>query len=90
MKKNNLKFKFILTIILFINFQTAINSEIMILKGCKNLKDGFLKNEYIFYSAFSFLFHLELVTGREHMTQMILFGSFTWDISWSHDRHTSA
>ena len=47
MKKNNLKFKFILTIILFINFQTAINSEIMILKGCKNLKDGFLKNEYI-------------------------------------------
>ena len=47
MKKNNLKFKFLLTVILFINFQTVIFSEIMILKGCKNLKDGFLKNEYI-------------------------------------------
>ena len=47
MKKNNLGFKFLLTVILFINFQTAIISEIMILKGCKNLKDGFLKNEYI-------------------------------------------
>ena len=47
MKKNNLKFKFLLTVILFINFQTVILSEIMILKGCKNLKDGFLKNEYI-------------------------------------------
>ena len=47
MKKNNLKFKFLLTVILFINFQTVIISEIMILKGCKNLKDGFLKNEYI-------------------------------------------
>ena len=47
MKKNNLGFKFLLTVILFINFQTAIISEIMILKGCKKLKDGFLKNEYI-------------------------------------------
>ena len=47
MKKNNLKFKFLLTVILFINFQTVIFSEIMILKDCKNLKDGFIKNEYI-------------------------------------------
>ena len=46
-EKKNLKFKFLLTVILFINFQTVIISEIMILKGCKNLKDGFLKNEYI-------------------------------------------
>ena len=32
---------------LFINFQTSTISEIMILTGCKNLKDTFIKNEYI-------------------------------------------
>ena len=47
MKKNNLKFKFSFTVILLLNFQTIAFPEIMILKDCKNLKDGFLKNEYI-------------------------------------------
>ena len=32
---------------LFINFQTFVFSEIMHLTGCKNLRDGFIKNEYI-------------------------------------------
>ena len=32
---------------LFINFQTFVFSEIMHLTGCKNLKDSFIKNEYI-------------------------------------------
>ena len=46
MKKNNFKlsfynFKFLL------NFQTIVFSEIMLLTGCKNLNDGFIKNEYI-------------------------------------------
>ena len=47
MKKNNFKVKFSLFFLLFISFQTSIFSEIMILTGCKNLKDGFVKNEYI-------------------------------------------
>ena len=47
MKKNNFKVKFSLFLLLFISFQTSIFSEIMILTGCKNLKDGFVKNEYI-------------------------------------------
>ena len=47
MKKNNLKFKFSFTVILLLNFQTIAFPEIMILKGCKNLMDGFIKNEYI-------------------------------------------
>jgi hypothetical protein len=47
MKKNNFKTNFLLYLFLLINFQTLIFSEIMILTGCKNLKYGFLKNEYI-------------------------------------------
>ena len=47
MKKNNFKVKFSLFLLLFISFQTSIFSEMMILTGCKNLKDGFIKNEYI-------------------------------------------
>ena len=47
MKKNNLKFKFSFTVILLLNFQTIAFPEIMILKDCKNLMDGFIKNEYI-------------------------------------------
>lgn len=42
-----LKIKFFIFFILFINYQTLILSEIMQLTGCKNLKNGFLKNEYI-------------------------------------------
>ena len=47
MKKMILKIKFFIFFILFINYQTLILSEIMQLTGCKNLKNGFLKNEYI-------------------------------------------
>ena len=42
-----MKFKFLFTVILLINVQAIAFPEIMILKDCKNLKDGFLKNEYI-------------------------------------------
>jgi hypothetical protein len=46
MKKDNLKFKFFF-LFLFINYQTTTFSEVMILTGCKNIKDNFVKNEYI-------------------------------------------
>ena len=47
MKKNKLDFKIILLIILFSILNKSSYSEVMILSGCKNLKDGFLKNEYV-------------------------------------------
>ena len=47
MKKNNFNIKFLLFSLIFLNFQTTIYSEIMHLKGCKNLKHSFIKNEYI-------------------------------------------
>ena len=47
MKKNNFKIKFLILSIFLINFQTIVLSEKMLLTGCKNLSDGFLKNEYI-------------------------------------------
>ena len=47
MKKNSFKIRFVFILFLFTNFQTVIFSEIMILTGCKNLKDSFIKNEYI-------------------------------------------
>ena len=47
MKKGNFKVTFLLISLIFINFQTIVFSEIMILTGCKNLNDGFIKNEYI-------------------------------------------
>ena len=47
MKKNKKTFFFTIFTILFVNFQTFVFSEIMHLTGCKNLKDGFIKNEYI-------------------------------------------
>ena len=47
MKKNNFRIISILLSFLFINIQTIIFAEIMILAGCKNLKNGFIKNEYI-------------------------------------------
>ena len=47
MKKNNFRLGFLLYIILFTNFNTIIYSEIMHLTGCKNLKNSFIKNEYI-------------------------------------------
>jgi len=47
MKNNNFKIIFLLFSLIFINFQTIVFSEIMLLTGCKNLNDSFIKNEYI-------------------------------------------
>ena len=47
MKKNNFKTTFLLLSIFFFYSQNTLFSEIMILTGCKNLKNGFVKNEYI-------------------------------------------
>ena len=47
MKKNNFKINLLIFSIFFLNFQTVAFSKIMLLTGCKNLKDGFIKNEYI-------------------------------------------
>ena len=47
MKKNNFKIIFLFISLIFINFQTVVFTEIMLLTGCKNLKDSFIKNEYI-------------------------------------------
>ena len=47
MKNNNFKIIFLFLSLIFINFQSIVFSEIMLLTGCKNLNDGFIKNEYI-------------------------------------------
>ena len=47
MIKNKFKIKVLILIFFLSNINTIVNSEMMILSGCKNLKDGFLKNEYI-------------------------------------------
>tara|TARA_B110001450_G_scaffold239142_1_gene246746 strand:- start:1134 stop:1568 length:435 start_codon:yes stop_codon:yes gene_type:complete len=47
MKKNSFNIKFLIISIFLLNFQTITFSEIMHLTGCKNLKDVFIKNEYI-------------------------------------------
>ena len=47
MIKNKNKIKLLFFLFFFINFQTIIHSEIMLLTECKNLNDGFIKNEYI-------------------------------------------
>tara|TARA_B110000438_G_scaffold134849_1_gene130432 strand:- start:13 stop:447 length:435 start_codon:yes stop_codon:yes gene_type:complete len=47
MKKNNSKIKFLILSIFLINFQIVVFSETMILTGCMNLTDSFIKNEYI-------------------------------------------
>jgi hypothetical protein len=47
MKKNSFDFKFLIISIFLLNFQTIVFSEIMLLTECKNLNDGFIKNEYI-------------------------------------------
>ena len=46
-KKININIKFLVLLAFLANFQTIVSSEIMILTECKNLKDGFIKNEYI-------------------------------------------
>ena len=47
MKRNNFMIRIVILLFFFINVHTFSYSEIMILSGCKNLKDGFIKNEYI-------------------------------------------
>ena len=47
MKRNSFDAKFLIVSIFLLNFQTVVFSEIMLLTGCKNLNDGFIKNEYI-------------------------------------------
>ena len=47
MKKDNLNTKFFIISVFLLNFQTIVFSEIMLLTGCKNLNDSFIKNEYI-------------------------------------------
>ena len=47
MKRNNFTPKFLILSIFFVNFQVIVFSEIMLLTGCKNLNDSFIKNEYI-------------------------------------------
>ena len=47
MKKNSFDIKFLIISIFLLNFQTIVFSEIMHLTECKNLKDSFIKNEYI-------------------------------------------
>ena len=47
MKKNSFNFKSLIISIFLLNFQTVVFSEIMLLTGCKNLNDSFIKNEYI-------------------------------------------
>ena len=45
MNKNKITILFI--IIIFFSYSSNLYSKIMILSGCKNLKDRFIKNEYI-------------------------------------------
>ena len=47
MNQNRFILKIIIFFIFFFNFNNFVYSEVMILSGCKNLKDSFLKNEYI-------------------------------------------
>jgi hypothetical protein len=47
MTKNKFKTKFLFLLFLISNLSTYGYSEIMILAGCNNTKDGFIKNEYI-------------------------------------------
>ena len=47
MKKNIFSINFLVILTFLLNFQTVVFSEIMLLTGCKNLNDSFIKNEYI-------------------------------------------
>jgi len=46
-KVHNFKIILLFFLLIFTNFQTIVFSEIMLLTGCKNLNDSFIKNEYI-------------------------------------------
>ena len=47
MKKNSFSIKFLIISTFLLSFQAVVFSEIMLLTGCKNLNDSFIKNEYI-------------------------------------------
>ena len=47
MKRNSFSIKFLIISIFLLSFQTVVFSETMLLTGCKNLNDSFIKNEYI-------------------------------------------
>ena len=47
MKKNSFSINCLIISTFLLNFQIAVFSEIMLLTGCKNLNDSFIKNEYI-------------------------------------------
>ena len=47
MIQNNFKIKILFVSIFFFNFYSQLYSEIIILSSCNNIKDGFIKNEYI-------------------------------------------
>jgi len=47
MTENKPQTKFLFLLFLILNFSTYTYSEIIILGGCNNTKDGFIKNEYI-------------------------------------------
>ena len=47
MKKNSFSINCFIISTFLLNFQTIVFSEIMLLTGCKNLNDSFIKNEYI-------------------------------------------
>ena len=47
MKKNSFSVNCFIISTFLLNFQTVVFSEIMLLTGCKNLNDSFIKNEYI-------------------------------------------
>ena len=47
MKKNSFSINFLIISTFLLNFQTVVFSETIILTGCMNLTDSFIKNEYI-------------------------------------------
>jgi len=47
MRKNSFSINFLIILTFSFNFQTVVFSKIMLLTGCKNLNDSFIKNEYI-------------------------------------------
>ena len=47
MSKNKLLFKIFFLSFIFFNIDYHVFSEVIILSGCDNSKDGFIKNEYI-------------------------------------------
>ena len=47
MKKNKIKIQIFFFLFSYLSLSNLVFSEMMILSGCKNSKDGFIKNQYI-------------------------------------------